>query len=334
MKMTKRQIFASMLALSISAGSFATSHAADVEVDSVSYGGSAWLSHYPVWVGIKKGFFESRGLKVEWQNFSTGSARMSSLAVGEIQFGGAGSISAIALMAAGTKAFSVIGAPDSYATVEGIIANAEINSVGELKGKKIGVPFATSSHVLVLDVLEQNGLDPDKDVTLINLPSSESSSALKAKQVDAVVTWTPAFNKIKSEPDTRVLADAREFSLYKQYELGPGPDVLVANTAFIEQNPKSTSAFLDGYFESSKFIADHPDEAANVLLELTQLPLAEQLAVLKDIEWTARDVQGTILAADGPFTKGLQSLGEFLVRHKQIDGAPKASDWVKSGFLK
>ncbi|MBS9721451.1 aliphatic sulfonate ABC transporter substrate-binding protein [Tianweitania sp. BSSL-BM11] len=333
MNVFRRTVLAGLAATALFGGCMWPAVAAEVEVSKVSYGGSPWLSHYPVWVGIKKGLFAQHGLEVQWQSFSTGSARMSSLAIGEIDFGGTGSISAIALMASGAKAFYVIAAPDSYATVEGIITTPDINSVADLKGKKLGVPFATSSHVLALDVLEQAGLDPNKDVTLINLPSSDAPSALMAKQVDAVTTWTPAFNSLKAQPNTKVLLDAREFSLYKQFKLGPGPDLLVVNQSFADKNPKSTTAFLQGYFEASQFIKDNPDEAAKILMELTQLPMDEQSNVLKDIEWIGLADQQKMLSPDGTFTKGLQSLADFLVRHKQIDTAPRIDQWVKAELL-
>lgn len=333
MKTTRRQLLAFVAASALVSGLAVPTFAASPEVADVSYGGSTWLSHYPVWVGIKKGYFTKHGLNVTWVNFSTGSSRMSSLAVGEIQFGGAGSISAIALMAAGAKAFYVVGSPDSYATVEGIIASNQIQSIEQLRGKKIGLPFATSSHVLTLDILEQHGLDPAKDVTLINLPASDTPSSLIGGQVDAVTTWTPAFNTLQSHPDMHVLANAREFSLYKQYQIGPGPDVLVANRSFVDENPASTSAFLEGYFEASRFIAENSDDAAGILTELTQLSKDDQVAVLKDIEWIGRDRQQAMLAPDGSFTKGLQSLADFLVRQKQVDRSPAIADWMKSGLL-
>ncbi|WP_376743977.1 ABC transporter substrate-binding protein [Ensifer canadensis] len=333
MNVTRRGVIASMLVSALTFGAPSVTIAAEPEVPVVSYGGSTWLSHYPVWVGIKQGFFTARGLNVEWQNFSTGSSRISSLLVGEIQFGGAGSISAIALMASGATGVSIVGAPDSYATVEGIIANEGIGSIEQLKGKKLGVPFATSSHVLALDLLSQHGLNPETDVTLINLPASDTPSALLGGQVDAVTTWTPAFNTLKANPQLRVLADAREFSLYKSFKVGPGPDVLVANTAFVETNPIATRAFLEGYFEASSFIAKNPEQAAEILTELTKLSAVEQIAVLKDIEWHDQKRQAEMLGADGSFTKGLQSLADILVSHKQINEAPVVADHIKTGLL-
>ena len=137
---------------------------AEPERTTVVYGGSSWLGHYPVWVGIQKGTFKNRGLDVTFQQFYTSSARMGSLISGGIDFASTGSISALALMATGLKSFYVFATQDSYATVEGIIARQGIQSVKDLKGKKLAVTFASSAHVLVLDILEQNGLKPREDL--------------------------------------------------------------------------------------------------------------------------------------------------------------------------
>ncbi len=97
---------------------------------TVIYGGSSWLGHYPAWVGIEKGLFQKHGLGVLFQNFYASSGRMGSLVAGDLDVASTGSISAIALMAAGSKGFMAFGTQDSYATVEGIIAREGIKNVG------------------------------------------------------------------------------------------------------------------------------------------------------------------------------------------------------------
>ena len=147
------------------------------EKDRVVYGGSSWIGHYPVWIGMKQNLFRKKGVEIHFRQFYASSARMGAMIAGNLDFASTGSISAIALMASGVRSFFVIGSQDSYATVEGIIAGKEIQTVGDLEGKKLAVAFASSAHVLVLDVLERNGLAPKKDVTLINLKVSEMPAA-------------------------------------------------------------------------------------------------------------------------------------------------------------
>lgn len=300
---------------------------------TVVYGGSSWLGHYPVWIGMEKGIFKEKQLGVLFQNFYASSGRMGAMISGDLDFASTGSISAIALMAAGQKSFYAFATQDSYATVEGIVAKKSIGSVEDLKGKKLAVTFASSAHVLVLDILAQYGIDPQEDIELINLKVSEMPAAFMSGEVDACALWTPHFNKLLSMEDTHVLLDDTQFSLFKEYGLGPGPDVMVVRKDFADKYPITTKAFIEGYFESIELLKNNPEECAEILMSLTNLSLEEQLSVLKDITWYSLDKQKELMVDPGSFIDGLQKLGEFLQEHKQIDQAPAVKEWVNIDLL-
>jgi taurine transport system substrate-binding protein len=295
---------------------------------TVVYGGSSWLGHYPAWVGIEKGLFQKRGLGVLFQNFYASSGRMGSLVAGDLDFASTGCISGIALMASGNKGFMAFGTPDSYATVEGLIAKESIKNIKDLKGKKVAAPFASSAHVLVLDLLEQNGLDPEKDLTLLNLTVNEMPAAMSSGEIDACAAWTPHFNKLLNAPGNHLLADDTQFSLYKKYRLGPGPDLLVVRKEFAEKYPNTCKAFVESYFEAVDLLIQEPEECADVLVKLTNLSKEDQMSVLKDIQWIRGSEQKVLMVEPGNFVEGMQRLAEFLVKHKQIDQAPNVKDWI------
>lgn len=300
---------------------------------TVIYGGSSWLGHYPAWVGMEKGLFKKHGLGVLFQNFYASSGRMGSLIAGDLDVASTGSISAIALMAVGNKSFMAFGTPDSYATVEGIIARDGINSLKDLKGKKIAAPFASSAHVLVLDLLEQAGLDPEKDLTLLNLKVNEMPAAMSSGEIDACAAWTPHFNKLLNMKGNHLLVNDTEFSLYKKYKLGPGPDLLVVRKDFAQKYPNTCKAFVKGYFEAIDMLINNPEECAQVLVKLTNLSMKDQMTVLKDIEWIPGSKQKALMSDPGDFVKGMQKLGNFLTRHGQIDQAPIVKNWVITDML-
>lgn len=300
---------------------------------TVVYGGSSWLGHYPVWVGIKKGIFKEKQLGVLFQNFYASSGRMGAMVSGDLDFAATGAISAIALMAVKQKSFYVFGTPDSYATVEGIVGKKSIKSAKDLKGKKLAVTFASSAHVLVLDILNQNGLDPNKDVELINLKVSEMPAAYQSGEIDAAALWTPHFNKLLKFADTHEILNDTEFSLYKKYGLGPGPDLITVRKEFAEKYPKTTKAFIEGYFESIEYIINNQNESAQILLELTGLDLDEQNKVMKDITWYPSNKQQELLIKPGEFVTGLQHLAQFLYDNKQIDTVPDVKEWVNASLL-
>ncbi len=300
---------------------------------TVVYGGSSWLGHYPAWVAIEKGLFKKHGLGVLFQTFYGSSGRMGSLVAGDLDMASTGSISAIALMASDVKAFYALGTQDSYATVEGIIAREDIKSIQDLKGKKLAATFASSAHVLALDILEQAGLDPDKDLTLINLKVNEMPAAFKSGEIDACAVWTPHFNKLKNMAGAHILLDDTKFSLFSKYDLGPGPDLLVARKEFADKCPNSLQAFLDAYFEAIDLLIANPRECADALIKLTNLDIEEQMTVLKDIKWVGRDRQKALMVAPGNYVQGLEKLAQFLVKHKQIDKAPDVKQWVNPALV-
>ena len=297
------------------------------------YGGSTWLGHYSAYIAIKTGIFTKLGLDIQWQSFGTSSERLGAVMAGQIDLAGTGIVAALALMANGAKQFQVIATPNNYGKVEGLLVRSDVNSITDLKGKKIGVTFASSAHVLLLDLLKQAKQVPGTDVTIINMPAANLPTAYQAKQIDAVAVWTPAFNRIRAMPETKVLADDTAFSLYKQYSVMPGPDVLLTTTKLGNDSPDVVKKFLQGIFEANTMLSKAPDEATRILVPLTQLSAAEQLETVKQVDWYTLEQQKSLLVSPGSFVTGMQKLADMLVDLKQIDRAPPVKDWVQGSYL-
>lgn len=299
----------------------------------INYGGSAWLGHYSAYVALKTGIMARHGIDLRWQSFSTSSARMAAVMAGNVDIAGTGVVSALALMASGAKQFQLIATPNNFGRAEGVLVRDNVKSLNDLKGKKIGVTFASSAHVLLLDVLEQAKINADKEVSIINLPATEILTAYRSNQIDAAVAWTPTFNRVLSQPNTKMLLDDTAFSLYKTYKMTPGPDVLLTRAAFGKSNPAAVNAFLQAIFEANVFMTQKPEEAAKILIELTALTQEEQVATIRQTEWFGRDDQKTLLDNPGNFVIGLEKLSEMLLKLKQIDSVPPVRQWVNASYL-
>lgn len=329
--MQRRQFIISTTAAACAIGARGLATAADNTV--ISYGGSAWLGHYPVYVGIKTGLFAAKGMDVKWTAFGTSSSRLSAMLSGNIDIAGTGIVSALALMSRGSKHFQIIGTPEDFGRVEGLFVRNDVTSIGGLKGKKIGVTFASSSHLLVLDLLTSAGLNPEKDVSLLNVPAPELVAALQGRQIDAAAVWTPHFNRIRAMSDVKLLADDTAFSLYKQFGVTPGPDVLVLRSEFGAKNPDVARRFTQAYFQACVMLRDKPEEVAKHLTELTNLTLVDQIATIKEASWYDIGQQQSLLKAPGKFVDGVQKLADLLTSHKQIDKSPSVKDWVNVSYL-
>lgn len=303
------------------------------EMQTINYGGSQWLGHYPAYVAMQNGTFEANNIKLGWDSFGTSSGRMSALMAGNIDVAGTGVVSAIALMARGVNRFYVIGVPENFGRVEGLFTHNDVNSLEDLRGKTIGTTFASSSHMLVLDLLAQHNLKVDSDVNVINVPAPELPAAMQSKQIDACATWTPYFNQIARMPDIKLFADDTEFSLYKEFGVTPGPDVLVVSKSFADKNPELIKRFTKAYFETCALLGANPEKAVDILSELTQLDSEEQLQTINDADWYDLAMQQSMLAPGAKFVEGLQRLSDMLVDFGQIDKSPDVAQWIKADFV-
>lgn len=299
----------------------------------MNYGGSAWLGHYPAYLAMADGGFKKEGIELGWESFGTSSGRMSALMAGNIDIAGTGAVSAIALMARGARQFYIIGVPEDFGRVEGLFVREDINSLEDLKGKSIGTTFASSAHTLVLDLLLNNGLVSDKDIDIINVPAPELPSAIQSNQIDAAATWTPYFNNIAAMPGMKLLADDTSFSLYQEFGVTPGPDVLVVSKSFADKNPDAVRNFARAYFAASARLGSDPESAVSTLVKLTQLSDEEQLQMINDANWFDLQDQKELIGGQAVFVQGLQKLAEMLVEYGQIDKAPEVAEWINADFI-
>ncbi|HWC63041.1 MAG TPA: ABC transporter substrate-binding protein, partial [Rhizomicrobium sp.] len=71
-----------------------------------------------------------------------------------------------------------------------IVGAPGVNSIKDLKGKKIGIEVGFVEHLMLLKGLEQNGMT-EKDVVMVNTKTNETPQVLGSGQVDAIGAWQP-----------------------------------------------------------------------------------------------------------------------------------------------
>ena len=138
----------------------------------------------PLFVGIRAGLFRDEGLETQWILVRS-NAITPALMAGEID---------VAAAAGSTMRVAVRGAPlkaiffPFYKSTFVFVAAPEITRVQDLKGKVVGVSGPrNSSQIAASMVLQQYGLNPEKDVTFFTVGGGETIvAALEAKSVQAM----------------------------------------------------------------------------------------------------------------------------------------------------
>lgn len=149
-------------------------------------------SDWPGWIaweiGVQKGWFKEAGVDVDFQWFDyvpSMDAYVSGKVDGVCMTNG----DALVTGATGKPSVGII-LNDFSNGNDMIVAAPGIESMKDLKGKKVGVEQGFVSHLLLLTGLEKNGLKAD-DVTIVNTPTNETPQVLASKAVDAIAAWQP-----------------------------------------------------------------------------------------------------------------------------------------------
>ena len=202
-------------------------------------------------------------ITVEWV-LSAGSNKANEFLRSEaIDFGSTAGAAALLAKANGSpiETVYIYSKPEWTALVVG--KDSTIQSVAELKGKKIAATKGTDPYFFLLRSLHENGLSA-ADVEIINLQHADGRTALERGDVDAWAGLDPFMAQTELEQGSRLLYRNIDFNSY---------GFLNARTEFISAYPQYTELLLTQYERARQWILDNPDEAAQILADEAKLSL-------------------------------------------------------------
>jgi taurine transport system substrate-binding protein len=140
---------------------------------------------------------KATGYKVTYRKLGGGADVIRALASGSIQLGEAGSSPIAAGLSQGVD-ISLFWILDNINDAEALVARdgSGVTKITDLKGKKIGLPFVSTSHFHTLVALQDAGVDPST-VKIVNLRPPEVAAAWERGDIDATYIWDPVLSTVK-----------------------------------------------------------------------------------------------------------------------------------------
>lgn len=149
-------------------------------------------SDWPGWTALaiaeQKGFFKDAGVEVELLWFEYGPS-MEAFTAGKVDAVTVTNGDALVTSAGGAKNVAVVLTDYSNGN-DMIVVKPGIESLKDLKGKKIGIEVGFVEHLLLLNGLQKVGLT-ESDVELVPTPTNQTPQVLASGQVDAIGAWQP-----------------------------------------------------------------------------------------------------------------------------------------------
>lgn len=222
------------------------------------------------------GYLEKRlgdGYTVEWQDYDTGAPITAKMVAGKIDIGSMGDYPLLinasrtqASEATRTELISTTG----YNMRGGlnmvvVSSSSSAKTLADLKGAKISASVGSAGHGTLVQALERSGIDPVDGVETVNQQPPVGASALESGAVQGYAQFVAWPGLLVFQDKARMVYDGSALDV-------PTFHGVVVRKAYAEENPEVVDAFLKAQIDATRYLHEHPLEAAQSVAEQTGLP--------------------------------------------------------------
>lgn len=276
-------------------------------------------------------FAKESGAKVDWRKFDSGASVVRALASGDVQIGNIGS-SPLAVAASQQVPIEVFLLASQLGNSEAMVVKNTIKTPKDLIGKRIAVPFISTTHYSLLSALKHWGIRPDQ-LQIINLQPPAIIAAWQRGDIDGAYVWAPAVNEL--EKTGKVLTDSDQVGKWGS----PTLDVWVVRKDFAQKHPEVVTAFARSALAAQKGYLNNPEqwlkEGDNLskLSRLSGVPEQQVPGLVKGNTYLTAQQQVEQLGK--PVDKAIVDTAKFLKEQGKVpQAATDYSDYVTDRFVK
>jgi taurine transport system substrate-binding protein len=269
-------------------------------------------------LGLAKEAFPNS--QVEYLRFDAGRDVNTGLAAKGIEFGVLGSTAAAVGISSGVP-YNIVYLYDLIGSAEALVVREDIQAIADVRGKKIAVPFSSTSHYSLLSLLKLEGIEQN-ELTVLDMVPPDMLAAWQRGDIDGGYLWQPILDQIKNDGGT-VLATSEDLAKrgYATF------DVAVVRSEFAEQYPNALKQYVGMLDQATKIYREQPQEAAEALAAELGVSAEEALNLAGQSIWLDSSEQadakylGTS-SQPGAVAKALKDTADFMVAQKAIPSAP------------
>jgi NitT/TauT family transport system substrate-binding protein len=291
------------------------------------------MANAPALIADKKGFYAAEGLNVDIKSFNDGPLLQQAVAAGDLDVAYVGSPPVYHWFSRGLE--SKILAQVNYGQAA-VITNAKssINTVSDLRGKKLaGVAKGSGMDVLLRGYVlkEKAKLDPEQDVTIINMPAPNMNAALEHNEVDAAFSWEPFVSQSLLRGTSKLVLDVnKELPQYPWY-------VVISLPKTLKERPDDVTKLLRAHLKAIAYLQTHPEESNQIIAQEFKLESTQGIngKVVKpeEIVQEARKRMGWSARLDAKDLQFVQRLMDYSLSLGFINKPLKVEQVVDTTFL-
>lgn len=276
--------------------------------------------------GLLEQEFKNDGIKIRWSFLrGAGPAVNELFANNLLDFSHLGDLPSVVGRASGLKYRALVSSGVRNNIYVSVPADSSIQSIKDLRGKKVAVLKGTATHLAGIKILEKFGLG-EKDVNLVNLDTPAAKAAIVTKDIDAAVGQAD-YLALRDQGVTRVIFTTK----------GGDPKLtsnglFLGSQDFIDKYPEITLRVVKQVVLAAKWFADSEKEPTGIFQLWTKSGFT--FSSFKE-DWLGEDLRYRTSPLIDPY---VASRYRLQVDEAQRFGLTKRGfsfdQWVNDRFLK
>lgn len=277
---------------------------------------TSWATQGQLAVTLQKtNILSLHGLEGRFAGFSYGGPLNEGALAGEVDVIFTADQPACMLLARGAK-WKIVGRL-MYSRVGTVVPPlSSIQSVKDLKGGTVGIPFGAAAQRETLKALLEAGLDVEKDVTIKNIGIYEEMNVIQSGTAstwgdfNAFATWDPPFASLEYDKKARTIHQSIVTS------------VIVMSEEFIAKHPDAAADFLSAFVMAYAYYAQHPSQANQWFKTESKLDFADgvlDLAASVEPNLKATGIEDVSIALSETDLLHIQAAADFIFKQGMTD---------------
>ena len=222
-----------------------------------------WIAggdHAPYYYAAQEGWYEDAGLDVDIQQGKGSTMSSQQTGIGKTELGLADLGTALVAKGKGADLVAVMNVYANSPYGMYWLKSSGIEDIHDFAGKKIGNPPWDAARAMWPALAKPVGLDPDS-VTWVNVQPNAKLAALKSGSIDVTTQFYNTHHIFERE-----LGDDMGFFPWKKHGINPYGNSILANGAFLEENPEAVRAFVEVTQRAFAFCVENPDPCVDALV--------------------------------------------------------------------
>ncbi|MEH1787574.1 MAG: ABC transporter substrate-binding protein [Nostoc sp.] len=274
-------------------------------------------------IAQEKGFFKAQGVDIELIYKRYAQLEQANFSAGKYD-GMTSSLGSFIILSGTNLDIQCVIVIDESTGADVVVAQSQIKTVADLKGKKLGANLGGFSEVFVTEMLKTANLTSD-DINLVKLEASEIPKRLKNNAIQAGHTWEPYLSEA-IKLGGHILFTSKQT---------PGliSDMIVFRGETIRDRPEDIRAFVRGWLQATTYWKANVQEGNAIISKALKIP--RNTISLEGVNLTDLGENQKFFQSSNPNSiyKTAKIYADFFIRSGNVTRIPELKSLFNSSFL-